>query len=282
MQLIDVFKSSVEDVSKLVFREDDNPVMEVSVIRKGDGKDILCVPTQTNCNMGCKFCHLTGLNIPSKNLAAIQIVNLVNNSIKQSPPQNDTLLISYMGVGEPLLNLVDVFESAVFLRQHSPYKKVRFGISTLIPGVKPFNKLIEYTNFYHLDLKLHWSLHSAQMNVRKSLMPSAIDIKTGSQLCSRFLEETGQPVEVHYTLIDGINDQNRDIRLIDSYIDKRFVFKILKFAPHKLEPKLEESHKTHSFKKALESLGFKVEVYSPPGRDIGSSCGQFILDQYSK
>lgn len=282
MQLVDVLNSSVENVSKLIFREDDNPVMEVSIIRKGDGKDILCIPTQTNCKMGCKFCHLTGLDIPSENLPATQIVKLVNASINFSPPQNDTLLISYMGVGEPLLNITNVIESAISLRDNNPYKKIRFGISTLIPGVKPFLKLIESVNSYKLDFKLHWSLHSAQMNVRKSLMPSAINIQKGAELCQKYLSETGQPVEIHYTLIDGINDQTRDIRMIESILDRRFVFKILKFAPHKLEPELEGSNKTLAFKKALESSGFTVEVYSPPGRDIGSSCGQFILDQYTK
>lgn len=282
VELVDVLKSSVENVSKLVYREGDNPVMEVSLIRKGDGKDILCVPTQTNCKMGCKFCHLTGLDIPSTNLSTDQIVGLVYEALKYSSPENETLLVSYMGVGEPLLNLPGVIGSAIKLRELTSYKTVRFGVSSLIPGSKPLNQLISSVIENNLNCKLHWSLHSAQATIRRNLMPSALGIRESAQLAVNYLEQTGQPVEVHYTLMDNVNDQLRDIKSIESIIDKRLVIKILRFAPHKLEPTLEESKRVSSFKSSLENAGYTVEVYSPPGRDIGSSCGQFILDQYSK
>jgi adenine C2-methylase RlmN of 23S rRNA A2503 and tRNA A37 len=282
MELVDVLKSSVENVSKLVYREGAKPVMEVSLIRKGDGKDILCVPTQTNCKMGCKFCHLTGLDVPAVNLSSEQIVDLVKEALKFSEPQNPTLLVSYMGVGEPLLNVDGVIDSAKEIRKLSNYKVVRFGVSTLIPGSKPFNYLIDKVVENDLQCKLHWSLHSAQSSVRKSLMPSAMGIREGSSLALQYMERTKQPVEVHYTLINGVNDTLRDVKSLSSVLDKRLVIKILRFAPHKLEPQLEESNVTSLFKKSLENEGFTVEVYSPPGRDIGSSCGQFILDQYSK
>ncbi len=281
MQLIDVFKSSTEDVFKLVFKEKESPVMEVSIIRKGDGKDILCVPTQTNCKMGCKFCHLTGLDVPSVNLTANQIVDLVENSLTFSPPQNKTLLVSYMGVGEPLLNVDGVIESAKQLTQLNTYKTVRFGVSTLIPGKKPFLNLMEQVAVNNLNMKLHWSLHTTQSATRKSLMPSAFGIRESAALVGQYLDNTKCPVEIHYTLINGINDQLRDIKNIDLLIDKRIPIKILRFAPHKLEPDLEESTRVEAFRKSLESIGYTVEVYSPPGRDIGSSCGQFILDKYT-
>lgn len=281
MELIDTIKSSSEDVYKLVFREKDSPVMEVSIIRKGDGKDILCVPTQTNCKMGCKFCHLTGLDAPSSNLSADKIVELVTESLKFSAKQNPTLLVSYMGVGEPLLNLDGVIESAKMLKKNNHYKTVRFGISTLIPGAKPFNQLIDRVIENDINCKLHWSLHSAQSFTRKSLMPSALGIRESASLAVKYLETTGRPVEVHYTLMEGINDQFRDIKSIESVLDKRITIKILRFAPHKLEPELTESKRVGTFKRSLESAGYKVEIYSPPGRDIGSSCGQFILDRYT-
>jgi adenine C2-methylase RlmN of 23S rRNA A2503 and tRNA A37 len=282
IELIDLKKSNVENVSKLVYKSGDSPVMEVSIIRKGDGKDILCVPTQTNCKMGCKFCHLTGLDIPSTNLSADQIVELVVESFKISMPRNPTLLVSYMGVGEPLLNVNGVIESAKELRKLTNYKTIRFGVSTLIPGSKPFLQLIDGVVENDLKCKLHWSLHSAQSSIRKNLMPNALGIREGSALALQYMERTKQPVEVHYTLINGVNDSYRDIKSLSSVLDKRLVIKILRFAPHKLEPSLEESNVTALFKKSLESEGFTVEVYSPPGRDIGSSCGQFILDQYTK
>lgn len=282
MQLIDSIKSSVEDVYKLVFNGTNDIPLEVSFIRKNDGKDILCVPTQTSCKMACKFCHLTGLDVPANNLFAEEILDLVKSSLEFQPPSNSTLLISFMGAGEPLLNVENIIESAKLIKSYSKYQNTRFAISTIIPNKKSFNHFTDRILENNLPFKLHWSLHCIDEPQRKSLMPSALSTTQSLQLLTSYIEATNQPIEIHYTLMDHINDSLEDAQKIASLIDKRFVIKLLRFSPHTNEPFLFESRNTLEFKKQLESNGFTVEIYSPPGRDIGSSCGQFILDQYTK
>jgi adenine C2-methylase RlmN of 23S rRNA A2503 and tRNA A37 len=282
MQLIDSIKSSVEDVYKLIYNGSDNIPLEVSYIRKNDGKDILCVPTQTSCKMGCKFCHLTGLDIPAKNLAPEEILDLVKAALEFQCPDNPTLLISFMGAGEPLLNVSGIIESAKLIQALPGYQNIRFAISTIIPSRKAFTDFTEQVISNKLPFKIHWSLHCITTEVRKNLMPSAMPAVQSLYLLSNYIKLTGQPVEIHYTLMAGINDTPFDIECISTIVDRKMTIKLLRFSPKSDEPTLMESQSTAQFRAQLEQNGFTVEVYSPPGRDIGSSCGQFILDQYTK
>ena len=287
MQLLDTIRSSVDNVYKLVYDGAGNIPLEVSYIRKNDGKDILCVPTQTSCKMGCKFCHLTGLDIPADNLSADTIVDLVNSALEFQRPDNPTLLISFMGAGEPLLNVSGLIESARRitiendLKSLLGYRNVRFAVSTIIPTPRMFDDFTWQVVSHQLPFKLHWSLHSTNVETRKSLMPCALSINEAAPLLSNYAMITGQPVEIHYTLIDGINDTSQDVENIAKIVDKNFTIKLLKFAPRQ-DNDMAESVNTLFFRSELEKRGFTVEVYSPPGRDIGSSCGQFIVDQYIK
>ena len=77
--------------------------MEFISIRKKDGKNNLCIPTQTFCNLKCQFCQLTYLpkQTPS-NLDCHFIYSGVKRMLADLPYE-PTLLLSFMGRGEPLL-----------------------------------------------------------------------------------------------------------------------------------------------------------------------------------
>ena len=279
LELIDTLISSVEDVKKYVFKYNED-ILEVSYIRKNDGKDILCVPCQTSCNLGCSFCHLTGLGIKTKNLTAFEIIRLVDECMYLQPPANPTLLLSFMGAGESLMNCDNVLSAACQLLEYPGYNNVRFGVASILPSRVKFNRFKDIVINNKLPVKLHWSLHSLDEISRKSLMPAASNIQDSIKMVNEYIEETGNPAEIHYTLIDGVNDRDEDLDKFIKYVGKNATIKFLRFAEKNGE--LKESTKVQFFKKELENNGFKVEVYAPPGRDIHSSCGQFILDQYTK
>jgi len=180
------------------------------------------------------------------------------------------------------MNVNGVIASAKQIKQDFSNVQVRFGVATLIPGKKPFLDFVNQIKENSLNFKLHWSLHSIKEETRRSLMPAANDIKESINLLNFFMAETNLPVEIHYTLMDNLNDSKDDADQIAKLINKKATIKLLRFSPHKNEPFLIESKQTKEFKKMLENHRFNVEIYSPPGRDINASCGQFILDQYSK
>lgn len=287
MKLIESIKSKYEDVYKLVY--DDTDILEVSYIRKNDGKDILCVPVQTSCNLGCSFCFLTGMGIKTKNVSSERILNLVEASLEFQKPGNDTLLLSFMGAGEPILNIPGVIQTALDIKNNKKYKyiqdsykNIRFAVSTILSSRVKFNTFKNAVIKYNLPIKLHWSLHSLDTVERKSLMPAASSIIDSLNMVNEYINETGNQAEIHYTLMHEVNDRQIDLDRFSKLPLTKATVKLLKFAEKASEPTLLGSKRTDWFRSELEKQGYNVEVYSPPGSDIGSSCGQFILDQYTK
>ncbi len=271
--------SSSNQATKHIFQVDSD-VLETVSIDKNDGKDIVCVPTQTNCRMGCSFCHLTGIKKKTRNLGCHEIDALIESAIGKSPLKTEKLLISFMGSGEPLKNVEGMVWAAMFQMHRRKEGATRFACASIIPNRKDFNFFLMAVKVSHLDMKFHWSLHSTKPKTRKSLMPSALPIQEGMQCVLDYLEVFPGKAEIHYTLIDGVNDGQEDIDGFDSMVDRKVPIKLLRFAEK--NGGMVESRRVNEFKSSLEALGFTVETYAPPGHDIQAACGQFVLDRYVK
>jgi 23S rRNA (adenine2503-C2)-methyltransferase len=281
MNCIDVIKSQKDKTVKYVFDSFDS-ILEFSYINKDDGKDIVCVPTQTTCNLGCKFCFLTGLKIPQRNLQQQEIINGVEYVIKKSGTSNRVLLISFMGCGEPLFNIDSVIDAARYIRasHDRDYYTVRFAVASLIPKHDLFKEFETKVMQLNLKCKFHYSLHTTDPVVRKSLMPGAAPICL--DLIYHYVESTNNSAEIHYSLMNDVNDDVNDAtRLIELLKGKPIAVKLLKLS-EKPGDNLSESKRIKEFQAMLEVGGITTEYYEPPGSDVGSSCGQFLLDYYQK
>ncbi len=161
---------------------------------------------------------------------------------------------------------------------------------------EPFKRIIEKVKKDNLPLKIHFSLHSPVEKIRKDIIPSA---STTITECLKVLKNYQniacsnpavvkdlsqfhkQPdaVEIHYTVIKGVNDSNQDLAKVIKWGNKyKIPFKILKFNPTK---SLERSPRTEFwFNELSKNYGAPVYLYAPPGPNIGSSCGQFTKHYY--
>src|ERR1022692_1744928 len=104
MQFITKETSKIDKVVKYVFKVDFNSIAEFSYIDNNTGKDIICVSCQTMCNMGCKFCHCTDYigKVRVRTLTGSEIFDGIEHIVKDlGITCRDTILISYMGCGEP-------------------------------------------------------------------------------------------------------------------------------------------------------------------------------------
>jgi 23S rRNA (adenine2503-C2)-methyltransferase len=112
LETLDKIKSQNDNTIKYIFKTDDGLIIEMSYINKNDGKNIICVPTQTSCKMKCKFCHITDVTdkLINRNLKSSEILQGINYIYDELKLCTDpkVLLISYMGCGEPLLNYQEV------------------------------------------------------------------------------------------------------------------------------------------------------------------------------
>jgi 23S rRNA (adenine2503-C2)-methyltransferase len=291
MTFIEIIKSEYDSTLKYIFKTADNLIVEFSYIDKNDGKDIICVPSQTMCNLACKFCHTTDYigKIRNENLIHYEIIEFVTYIIDDLKlKDNRVLLISFMGCGEPILNVDNIIESMIGLKklEQNGFSYVRFAIATSLPKNRWLNfyKLVDGIKNNDLPVKIHLSLHYTMDIIRKEWMPASLDIMSSLSCIDFYRKLTKNPVEIHYTLIDGVNDTEQDAILLSTFLkDKDINVKFLFFNEKKsIDYHASSKEKLKIFKRYFDKYSIDHEYYTPPGLDIGASCGQFLMDTYIK
>lgn len=285
-------------------------VIEVTFIKnkKDRGTDVYCVPTHHYCNLGCKMCHLT-VEGSHKVMVPIQkegfIEALVRTTFIGGDEEREKRSfykkgwIAFMGVGEPLLNLgliKKVFESEEEIKQRCQYNEITYAISTMMPN-KNLVQLTDYVCKNKMPLKIHFSLHTPFSEERFDLLPKTrVNVKEAFTLLTNYrtrLQESKEivskllrfhsdqdPTEIHYTLIKGLNDSNRHLEeMVELTKEFKIPIKFIIFNPTK---ELKKSKNLDNWLKRLnlECPDVKIKFYYPPGKEIGSSCGEFTKHYY--
>lgn len=271
--------ASNEDATIKFIFDVDGQMVEFSYIDNGTDKDIICVPCQTMCNMKCTFCHLTDYigKIPTKDMDYKDIVEGIEYIICDLRLGYRTILISYMGCGEPLANINNVIDSMVMLQEPN----IRFGLATMLPKkhYAAFFTLIERVKSMNLPVKVHLSMHFVDDEQRKEWMPSALDLESSMNMLKLYRSLTGNPIEVHYTIMKDVNDSDYHMDVLNEWIDVHTTIKFMMFSEKEsLDAVKADEKKLETAMAWLKSEGKIVEYYKPPGNDIGSSCGQFLFE----
>ena len=157
---VDCMKS-VDGTIKYLFAAGNGNFVEAVYIPTDD-RATLCVSSQVGCKMNCLFC-MTGKQGFTANLTANQILNQI-----QSVPESESLTnLVFMGMGEPLDNVDELFKVLEILTSTYGYgwSPKRITVSTI--GVaKGLKRFLEES-----DCHLAVSLHSPFHEERLSLMP---------------------------------------------------------------------------------------------------------------
>jgi 23S rRNA (adenine2503-C2)-methyltransferase len=292
LTLIDKINSRKDLTKKYIFQTEDNLIIEIAYINKNNGKDILCVPSQTSCAMKCRFCHMADISdkLINRNLLPEEIkegVDFVYDDLSLKDMRN-VLLISYMGCGEPLFNYKNVVKSMIYIRDG--YRErvpiVRFAIATSMPEGVWLN-FFDMTNEIKkndLLVKIHLSLHYTNDVLRKEWMPYSLPVKQSISALEYYNLLTGNSVEIHYALIDNLNDSETEAKCLAELLNNRNIPVKFLFYNEKdtIDFHASPTEKLEIFGKHLDSCGITHEYYIPPGLDIGASCGQFLMDYYLK
>ena len=271
--------ASAEDATIKYIFDLDGQMVEFSYIDNGTDKDIICVPCQTMCNMKCTFCHLTDHigHIPTKDIDYKDIVEGIEYIICDLKLGYRTILISYMGCGEPLANINNVIDSMVILQEPN----IRFGLATMLPKkhYASFFTLIQRVKSMKLPVKLHLSMHFVDDVQRKEWMPSALDLESSMNMLKLYRSLTGNPIEVHYTIMKDVNDTRYHLDNLHRMVDNQTTIKFMMFSEKEsLDVVKSDEDRLEKEMKWLKNEGKIVEYYKPPGNDIGSSCGQFLFE----
>ena len=158
------------------------------------------------------------------------------------------------------------------------------------------DELINIVLSNNIPLKLHFSLHSPIDEKRNELIPATkVSVKKAFELLSTYRKLLNQNgtikqeyskfhdnydfTEIHYTLIDNVNDSDEELNML---YDLLSIYKIpIKFISFNPKDDLKRSAKEELWIKKLSEInGLIVKRYSPPGREVGSSCGEFTKHYY--
>lgn len=270
-----------EDVSKdgtkkFLFQLYDGEQIESVMIPQGS-HTTACISSQVGCPLSCSFCA-TGRSGFSRDLAPGEITGQLLAIEKRLG--NNIENIVYMGMGEPLLNMVSVFKSIENL--HSPKMRnlgarhITISTSGIVPGI------LELADFY-IPVRLSLSLHAPNDTLRSKIMPVNRKYPLGPLMdaLKTYWQRTGERVTIEYVMLQKVNDEPDHAYETAALLSGMSVYvNLIPYNPidssHPGDPVFARSSagRVKEFSAILAKLGIENEIRRERGRDIDAACGQ--------
>ena len=257
---------SVDGTVKALFHTSDGHSVEAVLMRFRDGRQSVCLSSQSGCPLTCTFCA-TGQMQFRRNLTAWEILDQALHFRRQVPISH----VVFMGMGEPMLN----FDAVIGAARRLPDLGVthrRTTISTVgwLPGLRRFVDELEE------PIRLALSLHAPTDALRSEIMPvnDRYPLDEVIAECVRYYELRRRKVFVEYVMLAGVNDSLDHARGLAELLDPK-IFKV-NMIPYNPTGMFDGSSRETmaAFKDALHRAGFSPTLRLTRGRDIAAACGQ--------
>ena len=268
---------SLKDKSlKALISLEDGQKVETVLIKNLDTRNTVCVSSQIGCALGCKFCA-TGQMGFIRNLSAKEIIEQVLYFARELKEKNEKVdNIVFMGMGEPFLNIDNVFRSIEILNSEDKFNIGARKISISTVGIK---KGIEKLVKSQLQVNLAISLHAPSDELRSHLMPinRKQNLKELFEIVDLYIEKTGRQVMFEYVMIKGVNDSIKLAHeLADIMSKKLYMLNLIRYNDSGVFQSSEEKH-IQSFKKVLEKKGVRTTLRNSFGAQGQAACGQLAI-----
>ena len=269
----DARQCSADGTVKGRLRAADGAVVEAVLIPEG-GRNTLCISTQVGCPLACSFCATGALGFV-RNLSTAEIVDQVCRMREVLEPGRRITNVVYMGMGEPLLNLPAVIESARLLLHPRAFGLGPRKLTVSTAGVA--SRIAALVRAVPVNLAV--SLHATTDAVRDRLVPLNRRFPIAVLLETlRALPELGprRPVLFEYTLIEGVNDALEDARRLARLVQVLpSKVNLIPMNPHRdSSDRPPDAEVASRFAGELARRGVTVTLRRPRGRDIDAACGQ--------
>ena len=258
---------SVDGTIKYLYAAGEGHFVE-SVYIPTEDRATLCVSSQVGCKMNCLFC-MTGKQGFSANLTSNQILNQI-----QSLPENDSLTnLVFMGMGEPLDNVNELFKVLEILTAPWGYgwSPKRITVST-VGAMKGLRRFLEES-----ECHLAFSLHSPYPEERLSLMPveKAFPAQEVIDLIRHYDFTHQRRVSFEYIVFKGLNDDlkhadalARLLRQIPCRVN------LIRFhAIPNVPLQTSDMARMEAFRDRLNAKGVVCTIRASRGEDIFAACG---------
>jgi 23S rRNA (adenine2503-C2)-methyltransferase len=275
LALVERHDSKIDGASKLVFRTYDGHLLESVILRPETGRTSVCISSQVGCACHCTFCA-TGKMGFSRHLSKDEILDQVLQAARLVREEKRTIRnVVFMGMGEPLLNLVNVSQALHFLQNPAFFN---FSGSHLMVSTVGIPKTIERFTEMHPNVQLALSLHSARQEVRQELMPLSGNYTLEALRAAILAATCHGKVMVEYLMLAGVNDSEEDLQALINYLNGINVhINIIPFNEYEgCDLKGSSRIELVAFANRLKAAGFDTTLRYSMGADIAAACGQLV------
>jgi 23S rRNA (adenine2503-C2)-methyltransferase len=257
---------SIDGTVKALFHTTDGHSVEAVLMRFRDGRQSVCLSSQSGCPLTCTFCA-TGQMQFRRNLTAWEILDQALHFRRQVPISHAV----FMGMGEPMLNFDPVIAAARRLPDLGVTHR-RTTISTVgwLPGLRRFVDEVDE------PIRLALSLHAADGQQRSKLMPVNDRYPLADVLaeCRRYVELRRRRVYIEYVMLAGVNDSPKQARALAELLGRdEFKVNLIPYNPTGMFDGATRE-RIAAFKLELDRARVPATVRLTRGRDIEAACGQ--------
>jgi adenine C2-methylase RlmN of 23S rRNA A2503 and tRNA A37 len=280
--------ASVQDQSINFVEDSLTGFIEARYVRKVPEYFICYLSSQSGCNRGCKFCHLTATkqtkfdsSLPVDYLSQ---ANKVLKHYKQDGQVAQYVHYNFMARGEALANphMLEnadsiLFELGKLATSFQPTLGVKFNVSTIMPKSldKPLKEI-----FRVVHPTLYYSLYSVREEFRKKWMPQAMPTDNALALLRDYQEFSKKKIKIHHCFIAGENDGEDDVLAMIAALDRHGLdveFNLVRYNPYSEAQGQESSDEVIARNLSIinDALRGKVQMIPRVGVDVHASCGTF-------
>lgn len=263
--------------------------IESRFVRKCDEYFIAYLSSQTGCNRGCTFCHLTATGQTSfvdssHNDFMAQAIQIFKHYRNQKKPAK-YMHYNFMARGEALANKILLESGDELLLKLGQVAKgeglpAKFNVSTIMPSTLK-QSLVD--TFNYINPTIYYSLYSTNIEWRKKWMPAAMDPSEALRMLKEYQDFSKKIVKIHYPFIAGENDSVEEINNVVDMVQMANViceFNLVRYNPAALDQGIESSEEViqRNINILEERFKFngKVQIIPRVGFDVKASCGMFV------
>ena len=260
--------------------------LESRFVRKCDEYFICYLSSQTGCNRGCQFCHLTATGQTKYSDSTYydflsQATQVFQHYQNQLPAKY--VHYNFMARGEVLANNIFLKEADRILwalgeLAMSQGLSAKFNVSTIMPMTLK-QSLVD--TFRVIQPTIYYSLYSVRDEFRKQWMPAAMCVDEAFYLLKDYQDHSKKAVKIHYAFIKGANDSLEDVEGVCRYVDRHKLhveFNLVRYNPASPAQGCESDEGTiqRNIEFLRKNLDGKVQIIPRVGPDVFASCGMFV------
>ena len=267
---------SPEGTKKYLIKLDSGSMIEMVIIPEKK-RLTLCISSQAGCALQCTFCA-TGAQGFERNLTSDEIIGQLWIANFYQQPSQQISNVVFMGMGEPLLNVIPVLSSISLMQHQNAYglskRRITLSTSGIVPEIK---KLASRT-----DVSLAISLHAANNKLRDEIVPinKKYPLDQLIQSCKDYLinQSKRKTITIEYILIDGVNDSLEHAKqLVEVLRGLSCKVNLIPFNPFDGCNYLRSQEKViQDFKEYLIRKGMITTLRMTRGDAIDGACGQLV------